>query len=315
MNVVVYPVTSKPGNILDVCNSQGSTDQKKKKKSYLITEVKGWPTKNTLSATLRRTQPISGLVPECAWGRQERLDPTRDARRVQVSLPPHWSWGGAAWPGVVLPVGSLQELSIEQGLLVGSSSNPGLLSLPFMGILCMHLNDGFESDNKPASPFLWCTYKSVNTIPLNFISWSMPYRPEGKLQVAGSKKPRPASKGGENISFILSGLVFAHSCEFLCWPAVPWAVSAPWGKTHPQEGPRTTKQPKEPTNWGSTAVIWRGLLLIPSECRTGSLFIKLGVGRRRKACSHAEQTNNASFCLTWSGGEERLERSSGTASH
>lgn len=33
----------------------------------------------------------AGLVPMCAWGRQERLEPTRGALRVQVSLPPHQS--------------------------------------------------------------------------------------------------------------------------------------------------------------------------------------------------------------------------------
>lgn len=60
---------------------------------------------------------------------------------------------GAAWQAGAV-VGSLQELGVELGLLVVFSSNPGLISLPFMDILCMELNDGFEVDNKAASPFI-----------------------------------------------------------------------------------------------------------------------------------------------------------------
>lgn len=154
--------------------------------------------------------------------------------------------GGAQQAGA--PAGSLQELSVKQGLLAGFSSNPGLLSLPFMGILCMQLNDGFEADNKTASPFLWCTYKSVNTIPLNFISRSPPYRPGGKQQ--NSKRPRPDSKWDENISIIPSG---PGVCKELCLSLLPCCAlgcRSPLGQNSPSGRSKDYKTAQRAHKWG-----------------------------------------------------------------
>lgn len=126
-------------------------------------------------------------------------------------------------------------------------SNPDLLLLTFMGILCMQQNDGFEADNKTTSPLLWCTDKSVSTIPLNFIRQSMPYGPGGKQQMPGSERPRPASKQGENVSFILTE---AGVCAWLCLSLLLRCV--PWVKIHPQ-GPQ--KDPKNHKQGSATAAI------------------------------------------------------------
>ena len=78
---------------------------------------------------------------------------------LEVELP-GWGW---CWPA---GWGSSKEFARARVL---SQGHPSLLLLPFMDILCMQLKDGFEAYNRTASPFLWCTYKSVNTIPPNFV--------------------------------------------------------------------------------------------------------------------------------------------------
>ena len=238
---------------------------------------------------------MSGLVPMCAPGKAGKAGAHQECPQgtsFPASSPVlRWSClagsGVARWAGA--PGGSLQELSIEQGLLVIFSSNPGLLLLPFMAILCMQLNDAFEADNKSASPFLWCMYKSVNTIPLNFISQSMLYGPGEKQQVPGSKRPRPASKGGENISFILSE---PGICAQLCLSLLSCCALAclsPLGQTSPSGRSEDHKTAQRATIRGVRQLPSRdGSLLISLGCRAGTLFIKLGVGRRIKACSHVE---------------------------
>lgn len=170
--------------------------------------------------------------------------------------------GGVGW-WAGAPVGILQEFSIKERLLVVFSSNPGLLLLPFMGISYMQLNDGFEAGNKTASPFLWCTYKSVNTIPLSSSASQCRLGLEENSKCQAAKgQGQPAKRVKISPLYSLS-LASAHNCAFLFCLAVPWAVSVPWGKTYPEGGPRTTKQPKGPqTERDAIAAIRRGVCAI-----------------------------------------------------
>lgn len=89
----------------------------------------------------------------------------------------------------------------------------------------MQQNDGFEADNKTAPPLLWCTDKSVSTIPLystaRISSGSqchMDLEENSKCQAAKGQG-QPANRVKISPLYSLS-LVSVHNCAFLFCSAV-----------------------------------------------------------------------------------------------